>query len=95
MVESPFNDYELDRAINIAVNKIEDHIDEEIRKGKPKLQNSFIIHIEQTELNFSEAVQNQVVNDYKAAGWDKVKFVRQSAPYEDDLFYVVIEKNKR
>ena len=67
-------------------------IDAEIRKGKPKLQNSFRIHIEQNELNYSEAVQNQVIEDYKTVGWDTVKFVRQSAPYEDDLFYVIIEK---
>jgi hypothetical protein len=95
MVESPFSNTELSEVVGAAAQRIEAVVDAEIRKGKPKLQNSFTIHIEQNELNYTVAVQNKVINDYKTAGWDTVKFVRQSAPYEDDLFYVVIEKMKR
>ena len=92
MVESPFNDYELDRAVNTAVNKIEGQIDAEIRKGKLKLKKEFTIYIDTDEINYSDAVQSRVITDYRTVGWDEVRFKRESSPKNEEFLSVTIKK---
>jgi hypothetical protein len=92
MVESPITDNEMNASIEREVTKIEDIIDVEIRKGKLNLKRAFCIDIPINVLSTSLAVQYRIIEDYKGAGWDIVKFTRDSSPKNEESLWLVLEK---